>query len=385
MTNFEYFNPTKVFFGNGSISKLSQQLTEYTNVLLMYGSGSIKKNGVYEQVKEQLCKKNLFEFSGITHNPKYKHLLEAVELCKKNKIEFILAVGGGSVIDSAKFVSAANHFQFEDKWRIVCGEKINCTTKIGVVLTLPATGSEMNQVSSIFNEETLVKRSFKSELLFPQFSIIDPEYSYSLPDEQIINGVIDSFTHAIEQYLTYDVGAELQYRFCESVLMTIIEFGLKCIFEDKRRDYRVRANLAWAATNAFNGYIGAGVVHDWSTHRICNELTALYGIPHARSLAVVLPGVIKNQLSNKKEMLDRFFKNVLNQIKHNIDFKDPVNFIENFFIKLGAKTRLSQYEVPVSDLHNISRNIMNTYQSNLGERKNLDQDAIFQILTSVYQ
>ena len=301
MNNFEFCNPVKVVFGKGSIARLSALIPEGSKVLVVYGGGSIKKNGIYEQVTAALKDFHTYEFGGIEANPRYETCMKAVELVKGENIDFLLAVGGGSVIDATKFIASATFFE-GDPWDILSkGGVIKKALPLGVVLTLAATGSEMNERAVISRESVHEKLNFMSPLVFPKFAILDPQVTYSLPERQVANGVVDSFIHVVEQYLTYPVNAKVQDYFAEGLMKTIVEEGRKVL--QNPNDYDIRANLMWAATNALNCWIGQGVPQDWSSHRMGYALTAQFGLDHAQTLAVILPGVMTYMRKEKVQLL----------------------------------------------------------------------------------
>ena len=303
MNNFEFCNPVKVVFGKGSIARLSALIPEGSKVLMVYGGGSIKKNGIYGQVTKALEGFEVTEFPGIEANPHYETCMKAVEVVKEKKIDFLLAVGGGSVIDATKFIAVSVGFE-GDPWDIFSkGGEIKNALPLGTVLTLAATGSEMNERSVISRVSTCEKLNFASPLVFPKFSVLDPEVTYSLPARQVANGVVDSFIHVVEQYLTYPVNAKVQDAFSEGLMRVIHEEGLKVL--DNPNDYDIRANLMWAATNALNVWIGQGVPQDWSSHRMGYALTAQFGLDHAQTLAILLPGVMTYMFKEKQVKLAR--------------------------------------------------------------------------------
>ena len=298
MNNFEFCNPVKVVFGKGVIARLSALIPEGSKVLMVYGGGSIKKNGIYDQVTKALKGFDVTEFPGIEANPHYETCMKAVEVVKDKKIDFLLAVGGGSVIDATKFIAVSVGFE-GDPWDILSkGGRIKSALPLGTVLTLAATGSEMNERSVISRVSTREKLNFASPLVFPKFSVLDPEVTYSLPARQVANGVVDSFIHVVEQYLTYPVNAKVQDAFSEGLMRVIREEGLKVL--DHPNDYDIRANLMWAATNALNVWIGQGVPQDWSSHRMGYSLTARFGLDHAQTLAILLPGVMTYMLKRNR-------------------------------------------------------------------------------------
>ncbi len=344
MQNFELFNPTRLLYGKGQIASLPNLLATHKKVLLAYGGGSILKNGIYNQVIESLKGCEVIEFAGIEPNPKYETLMKAVELIRVEKIDFILAVGGGSVIDGVKFISGAVNY---------CGNTLDIlkkripitwdTISYGTVLTLPATGSEMNSGSVVTIAATQEKLSFMSEKLFPQFSICDPTVIASLPKHQIANGITDAFVHVLEQYVTYPQNAPLQDRFAESILKTLLEVGPKVV--ENPTDYDAAMNFMWCCTMALNGLISKGVAQDWVTHMIGHELTALYGIDHACTLAIVGPNLYKVMLETKKAKLNQLGRRVFNLNGNNEEEVAllTIDKLVSFFHQLGIKTSLSEY------------------------------------------
>ena len=347
MNDFQFYNPTRIIFGAGSIAKLKKLIPGKARVLLLFGGGSIKKNGVYLQVADALRKYELFEFGGIEPNPDYTTLMKAVKSVKKNRIDFLLAVGGGSVIDGAKFISVASLYQGDDPWDIVSqglGSSLKKALPIGVVLTLPATGSEMNHNSVISNRETGQKKSFGSDKVFPKFSILDPKVTYSLPKEQVRNGLVDAYVHILEQYLTYPVGAAVQDRQAEGLLLSIHEIAQQAL-QTNPPDYDARANYMWVCTNALNHLIGVGVPQDWSTHGIGHSLTVLYGLAHAESLAVVLPWLLWYKREQKQEKLLQFGYRVLDQKmqKYSERIDRTIEALAAFFHSVGMPTTLTAY------------------------------------------
>ncbi len=347
MNNFEFYNPTRIIFGAESISKIKKLIPRKARVLLLYGGGSIKKNGVYMQVADALRKHELFEFGGIEPNPDYATLMKAVKLVRKNKIDFLLAVGGGSVIDGAKFIAVASLYQGEDAWDIVSqglASSLKKALPIGVVLTLPATGSEMNRNSVISNRATEQKMSFGSEKVYPRFSVLDPKVTYSLPKDQIRNGLVDAYVHILEQYLTYPVDAVVQDRQAEGLLLAIHDIAQRAL-QSNPPDYEARANYMWVCTNALNHLIGVGVPQDWSTHGIGHSLTALYGLAHAESLAVVLPWLLWYKREQKQEKLLQFGYRVLDQKmqKYSERIDRTIEALAAFFHSLGMPTTLTAY------------------------------------------
>jgi len=343
MNNFELYNPVKMIFGKDQLSKLSDEIPNKAKVLLTYGGGSIKKNGIYNKVIAELNNFKIIEFGGIEANPQYETLIKAVTLAKKEKIDFILAVGGGSVIDATKFIAAAIPFEGANSWDILAkGASVKEATPFGVVLTLPATGSEMNSGAVITKAATKEKMAFGNPLLFPKFSFNDPTVIASLPKRQLQNGVVDAFVHVMEQYLTYNTHAYLQDRIAESVLQTLIEIGADVI--ENPTDYKLASNFMWSCTMALNGLLSKGVPTDWATHMIGHELTALYGVDHAQSLAIIAPNLYRIMKADKYEKLVQYGKRIWQLSGDDNTIADmAIEKTSAFFTSLGVKTKLSEY------------------------------------------
>jgi NADP-dependent alcohol dehydrogenase len=349
MHNFEFFNPTRVIFGKGTIAKLSKRVPRKAKVMLLYGGGSIKENGVYDQVMDALKKHDVIEFGGIEANPDYATLMKAIKKIRKKKIDFLLAVGGGSVIDGTKFISIAALNEDIEPWDILTSNLAKDLKKVvpfGTVLTLPATASEFNRNSVISRRETEEKLSFASDRVYPKFSILDPETTYSLPQNQIRNGLVDAYVHVMEQYMTYPVGAVVQDRQAEALLMAIVEMAPAVLKMDPP-DYDARANYMWVCSNALNHLIGAGVPQDWATHSIGHELTALYGLAHAESLAVVLPWLLWYKRDQKRDKLLQYGYRVMDQKmqKYSERIDRTIEATAAFFHSVGMPTTLSSYGV----------------------------------------
>ncbi len=373
MFNFTFQNPVKILFGKGTIQELPNLIAPAEKILLLYGGGSIKKNGVYDQVINALKGYDITEFSGIEPNPEYKTCLKAVEVVRKKNIDFLLSVGGGSVLDATKFIAAAAVYQGDDPWDFVGGKpkaKLSGALPLGDILTLPATGSEMNTNAVISHAAIGEKRAFSSSHVYPRFSILDPETTMSLPERQVINGIVDTFVHVTEQYLTYDVNSPLQDRFAEGILLTLVEEGPK-VFKDPQ-DYDVRANLMWASTLALNGLIGQGVPGDWATHMIGHELTAAHGLDHAQTLAIVLPAVLKHQKENKQSKLIKYANNVwqLDGKTNAETIKGAINRTITFFNSIGMPTQLGDYKLTPRDCRPCVEQLKKR-GSKLGEHENI--------------
>lgn len=377
MNNFTYFNPTKAHFGKGQIAMLSAELKANSRVLVTYGGGSIKKNGVYEQVMNALTHCTVFEFPGIEPNPHFETLVKAAELAKQQQVDVIIAVGGGSVIDGSKFIAAGARYE-GDYWDIMLtgGACITSALPLGCVVTLPATGSEMNRNGVVTRTATQDKLSFGSDHVRPQFCILDPQTTYSLPARQIANGAVDSFVHIMEQYLTYPVNAKVSDRFAESLLINILEDGPAAL--QTQDDYDVRANLMWTATMALNGTLKNGVPTDWSTHAIGHELTALYGLDHAQTLAVVLPAMWKYKKEQKRAKLLQYAQRVLgiNTGSEEDQIDQAIATTEQFFVAMGNPTTLSAYGLGEKDIPAVEAKLTEHGMLAMGEHKDITpQDA----------
>ncbi len=386
MLNFELQNPVKIHFGEGQIAQLRKEVPRDANVLMLYGGGSIKRNGVYEQVKEALGNRNVIEFGGIPANPEYSKLLEALEVIKSENIDFLLAVGGGSVIDGTKFLASAALFKGDTPWDIL--EKRR-PTKVGMpfgtVLTLPATGSEMNSGAVISRKETGQKLGMGGPGLFPKFSILDPTVIRSIPQRQIANGITDAFTHVLEQYMTYPVGADLQDRIAESILNSLIETGPKVLAD--QTDYKAAANFMWCCTMALNGLIQKGVPSDWAIHAMGHELTALYGIDHARTLAIIAPRHYQHYIDIKEEKLAQYAERVWNITEGSSREKaeKAIEKTEAFFQSLDIPTHLSDYtDQYAGTAEKVRTALEDRGWVALGERQNVKPDDVQVIVEKSY-
>ncbi|MHC1479345.1 iron-containing alcohol dehydrogenase [Frateuria aurantia] len=372
MINFNFYNPTRIVFGQETIKQLDALVPVDARVLLLFGGESARRNGTLDEVKQALGQRVVQEFGGIEPNPSYETLMRAVAQVRDQKLDFLLAVGGGSVIDGTKFVAAAIDYP-NDPWEILetYGRHVQTAMPFGSVLTLPATGSEMNKASVITRQSTQAKLPFASERVYPRFSVLDPTKTYTLPARQIANGVVDAYVHIMEQYLTYPVDGMVQDRFAEGLLQTLIEIGPKVVTETT--DYTLRANLMWAATLALNGLIGAGVPQDWSTHMIGHELTAEFGIDHARTLAVVLPANLLVRRQAKQAKLLQYAERVWG-IRDGSDDERIETAIEKtraFFESLGLPTRLAAYDIDASAIDGLVARLEQHGMTALGERQDV--------------
>lgn len=346
MQKFNVYNPTRIIFGAGRVAELAKHIAEDARVLVLFGGGSAERNGTLDEVKSALGTRHVQLFGGIEPNPSYETLSQAVDLVRAEKIDFLLAVGGGSVIDGAKFVAAAALFE-GDTWSILQqgGRNIKSALPIGTVLTLPATGSEMNNGAVVTRVSTHTKLPFHSTHVFPQFSILDPTKTYTLPARQVANGVVDAYVHVMEQYVTYPVGAMVQDRYAEGLLQTLIEIGETAVKESD--NYDARANLMWTASLALNGLIGAGVPQDWSTHMLGHELTAQYGLDHAQTLAIILPSMLQLRRTEKQAKLLQYAERVwgIQQGDDEQRIDAAIAKTREFFEAVGVRTRLSDYQL----------------------------------------
>ncbi|WP_333693286.1 iron-containing alcohol dehydrogenase [Flavobacterium sp.] len=388
MTNFELYNPTNYIFGKGQIAKLSELIPANSKILLTYGGGSIFKNGIYDQVKSALSSVEIIEFGGIEPNPRYETLMKAVEIIRSENITFILAVGGGSVIDGVKFISGAVNFEgdaIEILKKRVLFKDVSKVIPFGTVLTLPATGSEMNSGAVVTIEATQEKLTLGGSALFPKFSICDPTVVASLPKRQLENGVVDAFTHVMEQYLTYPHDALLQDRIAESILQTLIEIGPDVVQHPS--DYKLASNFMWCATMALNGLIQKGVPSDWATHMIGHELTALYEIDHARTLAIIGPNLYRTMFETKKEKLAQYAERVWKIDGNSIEEKATLAIEKTveFLHKMGMETKLSNY---TTDYEKASDFIVNRFEERgwkaMGEKQNITLEKVRQIVEMSY-
>lgn len=379
MQNFIYANPVKILFGKGQIAGLAAEIPAGARILITYGGGSIKRNGVLAQVNAALQGRDRLEFGGIEPNPRYETLIKAVEVVRAEGIGFLLAVGGGSVIDGTKFIAAATSFE-GDPWKILEEQApVKTAVPLGCVLTLPATGSEMNAFAVISRGETREKLAFRSSLVYPRFSVLDPEATVSLPPQQVANGIVDAFVHVMEQYMTYPADAPLQDRLAESILLTLVEEGPKTLADPS--NYNARANLMWCATMALNGMISVGVPQDWATHMIGHEITAVSGLDHAQTLAIVLPNLLHVKRDTKRQKLLQYAARVWGitsgEPEERIDA--AIEKTRTFFHRLGVPTRLSDYGVARETVAEIPGR-MERRGTVLGERADITPQVVSKIV-----
>ncbi len=381
MLELDFYNPTRIILGTGRIAELDRHIRQDARVLVLYGGGSVERNGTLTEVKQALGQRHVQLFSGVEPNPAYETLMRAVELVRREQLDFLLAVGGGSVIDGTKFVAAAVNFA-GDPWEILLngGTNVESALPLASVLTLPATGSEMNNGAVVTRAASKTKLPMHSDLVFPQFSILDPSKTFTLPARQVGNGVVDAFVHVIEQYLTVQGNNPVQDRFAEGLLQTLIEIGPMAVAETENEE--VRANLMWVASLALNGLIGAGVPQDWATHLLGHELTALYGLDHAQTLAIVLPSMLQVRREAKRGKLLQYAARVWNIEAGSEDERigAAIQRTREFFIAVGVPVRLSDYGLDGSCIEPVLQQLQQHGMTELGEHQDITPEVCRQVL-----
>ena len=379
MNNFTFYNPTKIFFGKDQIRKLNHEIPKDAKVLLLYGGGSIKQYGVFDRVVEALGDRQWGEFGGIEANPVFETLMEAVAQIKKDGYDYLLALGGGSVIDGTKFIAAAVPFDGDpiDIFAMGIGKglPVKSSMPFGTVLTLPATGSEMNSDSVISFKEKGAKVSFDSVHSFPQFSVLEPETTYTLPVRQRRNGIADGYIHVLENYLTHDLGGDIPDYFSEGILKTFIKHADAYINEDSK-DYEVASNVMWACTMALNGVASKGNVGDWSTHSLGHEITAFNHTDHAKTLTPIILATMDVRRDEKHAKILRYARNIWH-----IEDKDEEKVIDKaiertaaFFESIGMPTKLRQVGIQEEDINSLVNQLEAHKENTIGENasQNLD-------------
>lgn len=381
MDNFVFENPTKLIFGKGQIARLAKEIPADAKVLITYGGGSVKRTGVLDAVKKALQGYDITEFGGIEPNPSYETLINAIQLVHTKKIDFLLAVGGGSVIDGTKFIAAGALYE-GDPWEILPkhGKGVTKALPLGVVLTLPATGSESNPRAVINRKSINAKLSFYSTAVFPRFAVLDPTITYTLPKRQISNGVVDAFMHVLEQYLTVPMEARLQDRFAEGILLTLIEAGPAALQDPE--NYDVRANLMLCATMALNGLIAAGVPQDWSTHMVGHELTALYGMEHAATLAALAPAMLTVLKDKKRAKLLQYGERIWGITEGSEDERidKAIAKTKEFFETMQLKTNLRDHGLTPENIPEILDSLRAHDMVRLGEHRDVTPEVVRQAL-----
>ena len=379
MYNFEFQNPVKLIFGKGSIARIAEEIPAQSKIMLTFGGGSVKRNGVYDQVIKALEGRNVVEFWGIEPNPKYETLVEAIALARREGVDFLLAVGGGSVIDGTKFIAAAIPYEGE-AWDIITrNDIVRKAVPLATVLTLPATGSEMNNGAVISRRTTHEKFPFHSDLVFPCFSVLDPCVTFSLPKKMIAAGLADTFVHVMEQYMTSPVDARVMDRWAEGLLQTVMEISPAAMGDNP--DYDTMANFMLCATMGLNGFIAMGVPQDWATHMIGHELTALHEITHGVTLAIVLPQLLRVMRQDKHDKLLQYATRVLGITEGDDEARidEAIRRTEEFFHSLGIATRLSDYGVGQDTVDEIVRRFTER-GAVWGERHDVTPDKVRKIL-----
>ena len=381
MNNFDFYNPTRIAFGEGKIAALDTLVPANAKVLILFGGDSARRTGTLSEVEAALGERQVQLFGGIEPNPSFETLMEAVTIVQRDGIDYLLAVGGGSVIDGTKFVAAASVFD-GDAWDILLkgGTNIHRALPFGSVLTLPATGSEMNKGAVVTRKSLQAKLPFHSEHVFPQFSVLDPTKSFTLPPRQVANGVVDAFVHIVEQYLTYPASAPVQDRFAEGLLQTLIDIGPQALSDPE--NYSVRADLMWVATLALNGLIGAGVPQDWATHMLGHELTAQHGLDHAQTLAIVLPAMLTERKDAKHGKLVQYAQRVwsIHEGSESEQAEAAIEKTRAFFESLGVKTRLGDYQLAEEHIEPLIKSLEGHGMTALGEHNDVTPDVCRRVL-----
>ena len=381
MNNFDFYNPTRIAFGEGKIAALDTLVPADAKVLILFGGESARRTGTLGEVEAALGNRQVQLFGGIEPNPSFETLMEAVTVVQRDGIDYLLAVGGGSVIDGTKFVAAASVFD-GDAWDILLkgGTNIHRALPFGSVLTLPATGSEMNKGAVVTRKSLQAKLPFHSEHVFPQFSVLDPTKSFTLPPRQVANGVVDAFVHIVEQYLTYPASAPVQDRFAEGLLQTLIDIGPQALSDPE--NYSVRADLMWVATLALNGLIGAGVPQDWATHMLGHELTALHGLDHAQTLAIVLPAMLTERKDAKHGKLVQYAQRVwsIHEGSESEQAEAAIEKTRALFESLGVKTRLGDYHLAEEHIEPLIKSLEEHGMTALGEHNDVTPDVCRRVL-----
>ena len=369
MNNFSFCNPTKILFGRGMIARLAREIPADKKIMITFGGGSVRRNGVYEQVTAALAGRDYIEFWGIEPNPKVETLRRAVEQCRAEGVEFLLAVGGGSVLDGTKLIASAVYYD-GDAWELtLTGRAKGRVLPFASVMTLPATGSEMNNGAVISNAATAEKYAFYTN--YPQFSILDPEATFSLPPYQIACGIADTFVHVIEQYLTEVGVSPLMDRWSEGIMQTLIEIAPRV--RENQHDYDAMATYMLSATMGLNGFVAMGVKQDWATHMIGHELTALHGLTHGHTLVIVLPALMSVMREQKGAKIcqlgERVFGICEGDANSRID--RTIEAVEAIFRSLGLSTRLSEEGIGEQTIAEIERRFTERGVG-FGERGNVD-------------
>ncbi|OMF29802.1 NADH-dependent alcohol dehydrogenase [Paenibacillus sp. FSL H8-0548] len=384
MNSFQFVNPTHIIFGEGTVSQVGELSAKYgKTVLLVYGSGSVKKTGLYDKTLSQLHEAGLtvHELPNIEPNPRLTTVNKGIDICRSEGVDFILAVGGGSVIDASKAIAAGVPYE-GDVWDFFTGKAvIQQALPLGTILTLAATGSEMNGSSVVTNWEENLKRGAGSAHMYPKFSILDPTLTYTVPRNHTVNGSVDIMSHVFEQYFSLTENTPLQERFCESILQTVIE-NVEIALENPQ-DAAARANLMWSGTIALNGgLISVGMANDWASHGIEHEVSAIYDIPHGAGLAVIFPNWMKYV---HEERIDRFVQYATRVWGVNPEGKsdkevalEGIQATRDFFTRIGAESRLADFEIGSDKLDRMAEEAVR--YGAIGSFKRLEKQDVKAIL-----
>ncbi|WP_210239653.1 iron-containing alcohol dehydrogenase [Mesorhizobium sp. B3-1-6] len=376
---FQLCNPTHIAFGEGSIAELGALVPRKSRIMLLYGGGSIKRNGVYQQVRAALPEAIVTEFGGIEVNPHYETILKAAKQVRRDNVDLILAVGGGSVADAAKFLGAVVHAGGDPWDKLRADDWPQQIVPVGVVLTLPATGSESNPVSVITSTVRELKIPFRCEAIRPRFAILDPSTMATLDRRQRANGAVDAFTHVLEQYLVAPGNTPVQFGFSEALLEVLIEWGPMLV---EQNTPQARENIMWAANQALNGLIGAGITQDWSTHMIGHALTELYGVDHARSLTLIMPSLLRYKRGAKQVMLARYARRVwkVDEADDKRAAERAIDLTEDFFRRMGCPVRISELAPTTVSAGAVVAHLERASQTRLGEAGDIQSAQVHEII-----
>ena len=385
MFNFDFYNPTHIVFGKDRLSELNALVPKDAKVLITYGGGSAVRSGLIDRIVAALGDRKVEQFGGIEPNPSLETCEHAVAFIKEHGVDFVLAVGGGSVVDATKLIVMGATYDGPVIDVMKAGvpevpvEMVPNPLPFGTVMTLPATGSEMNNGAVITYGDG--KFPVFSSLVFPKFSMLDPTLTFTLPEKQVKNGVIDTFVHTTEQYLTYPVDGRIQDRFSEGILKTMIEIGKETV--ENPENYDVRANHVWASTLALNGLIGAGVPQDWATHLIGHELTAVYHLDHGITLAIVLPALLEVKKADKLDKLAQYATRVWHITEGTTEEKadKAIAKTREFFESLGVSTHLKDYGLGEEAVDKIVKQLEDHGMTRLGEKGDVTPEVAREILT----
>ena len=385
MFNFDFYNPTHIVFGKDRLDELDTLVPKDAKVLITYGGGSAVRSGLIDRIVKALDNRKVEQFGGIEPNPSLETCERAVAFIKEHGVDFVVAVGGGSVVDATKLIVLGAAYDgpvievMKAGLPAVPVDMVPNPLPFGTVMTLPATGSEMNNGAVITYGDG--KYPVFSNLVFPKFSMLDPTLTFTLPEKQVKNGVIDTFVHTTEQYLTYPVEGRIQDRFSEGILKTMIEIGKETV--ENPENYDIRANHVWASTLALNGLIGAGVPQDWATHLIGHELTVAYHLDHGITLAIVLPALLEVKKADKLEKLAQYATRVWHITEGTTEEKadKAIAKTREFFESLGVSTHLKDYGLGEEAVDKIVKQLEDHGMTQLGENGDVTPEVAREILT----